>query len=153
MVLLDGNSEQAVKYFKEGYNCSQAVLITYCEKLGLDKQTALMLSSSFGGGIGRLREVCGAASGMFMVAGLKLGYIEPKDINKKEEHYRLIQQLAKEFEKINCSLICREILGLDIHHDKPKPEERTENYYKKRPCVEVVRSAAQIIDKALFQTG
>lgn len=143
------NPESAVKLFREGYNCSQAVLGTYCEKLGLDLETALKLASSFGGGIGRLREVCGAASSMFMIAGLKFGYIDPRDSKLKEQHYELVQKLAHRFQEENGSIICRELLGLNIHHDKPKPEARTSDYYKKRPCVEMVRSAAEIIDEVM----
>ncbi|HEX3028307.1 MAG TPA: C-GCAxxG-C-C family protein, partial [Clostridia bacterium] len=91
---MSNNSEKAVKLFKEGYNCSQAVLGAYCEELGMDFETALKLTSSFGGGMGRLREVCGAVSSMFMIAGLKFGYTDPKDGASKEKHYRLIQELS-----------------------------------------------------------
>lgn len=143
------NQEKALKLFYEGYNCSQAVLAAYCEELGLDSETALKLSSSFGGGMGRLREVCGAVSAMFMVAGLKYGYIDSKDIFLKQKHYELIQRLSKEFKDKNGSIICRELLGLDSHHDSPIPEERSEGYYKKRPCAELVRCAAEIIDEVL----
>jgi len=146
---LKNNPEVAVALFKEGYNCSQAVLATYCCELGMDMETALRLTSSFGGGIGRLREVCGAASSMFMVAGLKHGYIDPKDRELKQKHYELVQKLAQRFKEKNGSIICRELLGLNNHQDQPKPEERTEAYYKKRPCVEIVRSAAEIIDEVM----
>lgn len=146
---LKNNPEVAVTLFKEGYNCSQAVIGTYCCELGMDMETALRLTSSFGGGIGRLREVCGAASSMFMVAGLKYGYIDPKDRALKEKHYELVQKLAQRFKEKNGSIVCRELLGLDNHHDQPKPEERTEAYYKKRPCVEMVKSAAEIIDEVM----
>ena len=94
---LKNNPEVAVALFKEGYNCSQAVLATYCCELGMDMEMALRLASSFGGGIGRLREVCGAASSMFMAAGLKYGYIDPKDSTLKEKHYELVQKLAQRF--------------------------------------------------------
>lgn len=147
---MSNNSEKAVKLFKEGYNCSQAVLGAYCEELGMDFETALKLTSSFGGGMGRLREVCGAVSSMFMIAGLKCGYTDPKDGVRKEQHYRLIQELSQLFRERNGSIICRELLGLDIEHDTPKPEERNDNYYKKRPCAEFVRSASEIIDEVLY---
>lgn len=146
---MNSKSERAVELFKEGYNCSQAVLGAYCEEAGIDIKTALMLTSPFGGGIGRLREVCGAASAMFMIAGLKYGCVDPKDMKAKEEHYKLVQKLVEQFKEINGSIICRELLGLDIVHDKPTPEKRTAGYYKKRPCVEIVRSAAEIIDELL----
>jgi C_GCAxxG_C_C family probable redox protein len=148
-IFLGSKSERAVELFKEGYNCSQAVLGAYCEEVGLDIKTALMLTSPFGGGIGRLREVCGAASGMFMIAGLKYGYVDPKDMKAKKEHYEMVQKLVERFKEENGSIICRELLGLDIVHDKPEPEKRTEAYYKKRPCAEIVRSAAEIIGELL----
>lgn len=146
---MSNNSENAVKLFKEGYNCSQSVLIAYCEELGLDRDMALRLSSSFGGGMGKLREVCGAVSGMFMVAGLKYGYSDPNDKALKQKHYELIQRLAQRFKEGNRSIVCRELLGLDVHQDKPVPEARTAEYYKKRPCAELVRCAAEIIDEVL----
>ena len=143
------NTEYAVTLFREGYNCSQAVLLAFCEELGLDRETALKLSSSFGGGMGRLREVCGAVSAMFMVAGLKYGYTDPKDTSLKQNHYELIQKLSQKFKDKNGSIICRELLGLDKHYDSPIPEVRSNDYYKKRPCAEIVRCAAEIIDEEL----
>lgn len=142
--------ENAESLFKEGFNCSQAVLGAYCEELGLEFDIAMKLSSSFGGGMGRLREVCGAVTGMFMVAGLKLGYIDPKDTELKKKHYELIQYLSERFKEVNGSIICRELLGLEIKHDNPTPESRTDDYYKKRPCVELVKSAAEIIEQMLL---
>ena len=94
-------AKKAVDLFKEGYNCSQAVFLAFEDKLHIDRNVALKLSSSFGGGMGRLREVCGAVSGMFLVAGVLYGYDDPKDYDKKKEHYARIQQLAKEFEELN----------------------------------------------------
>ncbi|HEX3022779.1 MAG TPA: C-GCAxxG-C-C family protein [Lachnospiraceae bacterium] len=133
--------------FKSGYNCSQAVFLAFCDEYGMDIETALKISSSFGGGMGRLREVCGAVSGMFMVAGMIYGYTDPKDNGTKSEHYERIQYLAKQFEKENGSIICRELLGLGKGKDSPVPELRTAEYYKKRPCVELVGMAAGIMEK------
>lgn len=141
------HSELAMAYFKEGYNCSQSVFLAFCDEYDMDFETALKISSSFGAGMGRLREVCGAVSGMFMVAGLVYGYIDPKDHKKKTEHYERIQYLAKEFEDKNRSIICRELLGLGAGKDKPEPELRTAEYYKKRPCVELVGMAAEIMER------
>lgn len=138
-------NERAVELFKQGYNCSQSVFAAFCEECGMDFETALKISSSFGGGMGRLREVCGAVSGMFMVAGMKYGYVDPKDRLSKAEHYKRIQQLAEKFKENNGSLICRELLGLSAQSESYIPEERTKEYYKKRPCVEIVRSAAEIM--------
>ena len=144
---MQGNAEIAEQLFKQGYNCSQSVIGAYCEKLGLDFETAMRLSSSFGGGMGRLREVCGAVTAMFMVAGLLEGYSDPQNIAAKKKHYELIQTLAEKFKKQNGSIICRELLALDEKQSNPVPEERTETYYKKRPCAELVRCAGEIIDE------
>ncbi len=141
------HSDLAKELFKKGYNCSQAVFAAFCDETGLDIDTALKISSSFGGGMGRLREVCGAVSGMFMVVGMKYGYTDPLDTKAKAEHYKLIQDLAKQFEKENGSIICRELLGLSVKNDNPVPEARTESYYKKRPCAELVEMAAKILDE------
>ena len=105
-----------------------------------------MLSSSFGGGMGRLREVCGAVSGMFMVAGILYGYDNPTDQEGKTRHYKRIQELAGEFEKYNSSIVCRTLLGLDQHKDEPVPEKRTEEYYEKRPCLQLTGMAAAIME-------
>ena len=141
------HSELAMAYFKEGYNCSQSVFLAFCDEYDMDFETALKICSSFGAGMGRLREVCGAVSGMFMVAGLVYGYIDPKDHKKKTEHYERIQYLAKEFEDKNRSIICRELLDLGAGKDKPEPELRTAEYYKKRPCAELVGVAAEIMER------
>ena len=137
----------AMEYFKEGYNCSQSVFLAFCDEYNMDFEMALKISSSFGAGMGRLREVCGAVSGMFMVAGMIYGYIDPKDYKSKTEHYERIQYLAKEFEDKNRSIICRELLGLGSGKDSPIPNIRTAEYYKKRPCMELVGMAADIMDK------
>ncbi len=140
------HQERAGELFTQGYNCAQAVLGAYAEELGLPLETAMKLSSSFGGGIGRMREVCGACSGMFMAAGLLYGYDTPETGEPKMELYKKIRELADRFKEENGSIICRELLG-----GSPEvggtPEARTEQYYKKRPCVEYVRSAAAILEK------
>lgn len=144
---VDNKASIAEELFLEGYNCSQSVVAAFSDELGLDRETALKLASSFGGGMGRLREVCGAVSGMFLIAGLKDGYSNPKDSSAKAEHYQLIQKLAQEFKEENGSIICRELLGLPNGSDSPIPEARTPGYYQKRPCVELVKSAAKILQE------
>ena len=139
-------AKKAMDLFLEGYNCSQAVFLAFLDKYDMDKSVALKLSSSFGGGMGRLREVCGCVSGMFMVAGILYGYDEPKDFEAKKEHYARIQELAHKFEEQNGSIVCRDLLGLNKGKDIPIPEKRTEEYYKKRPCVELVGMAASIME-------
>lgn len=137
--------KHAMELFKQGYNCSQSVFGAFCEECGMDFETALKLSSSFGGGMGRLREVCGAVSGMFMVAGMKYGYTDPEDSISKAEHYKRIQELADQFKEKNGSLVCRDLLGLSVQSESYIPEKRTAEYYKKRPCAEIVGDAAEII--------
>ena len=146
-----GHGEKAKQLFMEGYNCSQAVLGAFCDECGMDFETAMKLSSSFGGGMGRLREVCGAVSGMFMVAGVLYGYDDPKDYEAKKVHYERIQQLAKEYELRNGSIVCRQLLGLGEGKDVPTPEKRTEEYYKKRPCAELVGMAAAIMEQYILE--
>lgn len=144
-------AQKAMKLFKEGYNCSQSVFLAFEDLHGIEKQKALMLSSSFGGGMGRLREVCGAVSGMFLVAGCLYGYSDPKDYEAKKTHYERIQLLAKEFEKKNGSIVCRSLLGLSEGKDIPSPEKRTDEYYKKRPCGELVGMAAAIMEEYISE--
>ena len=133
--------------FKKGYNCSQSVVLAFEDMLPVEEKELLKLASSFGGGMGRLREVCGAVSGMFMVAGLLYGYDDPKAGTEKADHYARIQELAHEFEAKNGSIVCRELLGLNVKHDAPTPEARTDTYYKKRPCEELIGQAAEILEK------
>ncbi|MGN0612681.1 MAG: C-GCAxxG-C-C family protein [Porcipelethomonas sp.] len=142
--------EKAMELFRQGYNCSQAVLGAFAEELGLDFETAVKISSSFGGGMGRMREVCGAVSGMFMAAGLKLGYSSPTDTEGKTRHYKLIQDLAAEFKKNNGSIVCRQLLGLEGHDSSYVPSQRTDEYYRKRPCAELVGEAAEILENYLL---
>lgn len=140
-------AQKAMAYFKEGYNCSQAVFLAFADKYPMEESLALKLSSSFGGGMGRLREVCGAVSGMFMVAGVLYGYDSPTAGEEKAKHYERIQELAHSFSGQNGSIVCRELLGLTQKEDAPTPEKRTENYYAKRPCVQLVGMAAAIMEQ------
>ncbi|MBO5364560.1 MAG: C_GCAxxG_C_C family protein [Clostridia bacterium] len=140
--------KKAETLFCEGYNCAQAVFLTFAEELGMERETALKLSSSFGGGMGGLREVCGAVSGMFMTAGLVKGYTGKKVPEEKAAHYARLQRMAEEFKKENGSIICRELLGL-AKGETPMPQERTKEYYKKRPCGELCGCAAAIVAREL----
>ncbi len=143
------HKERAIELFKQGYNCAQSVFGAFSEDLGVDFKTAVKTSSSFGAGMGRLREVCGAVSGMFMVVGYKYGYTDPKDYAAKTEHYKLIQELGNKFKEITGSIICRELLGLNDKSSSPVPEIRTASYYKKRPCAELVGIAARIVEEII----
>jgi C_GCAxxG_C_C family probable redox protein len=150
---MNNHTDTAGALFDQGYNCAQSVFAAFCDETGLDMDTALRLSSSFGGGMGRLREVCGAAAAMFMVAGIKFGYTSPVDKEAKAEHYRLIQSLANEFKAKNGSFICQELLGLPEGADEPTPAARTQGYYDTRPCGGLVECAAEMIDELLRKKG
>lgn len=147
---------KAMALFKEGFNCAQSVFLAFEEDYFEEKNPAnhsmaLKLSSSFGGGMGRLREVCGAVSGMFMVAGMLYGYDSPTANEAKAAHYARIQELAHAFADYNGSFVCRELLGLDKKEDSPTPEKRTEAYYQKRPCVQLVGMAAAIMEQYITE--
>jgi C_GCAxxG_C_C family probable redox protein len=147
----------AEENFTKGMNCHQAVLCTFVDDLGekvcgINHETAMKLGASFGAGMGRLREVCGAVSAMFSVAGLLWGYDENSPSEAKGEHYELIQELAAEFTKENGNIVCRKLLGLDTTGaDSPTPEKRTTEYYKKRPCKLLVGDAAKIIASKIIE--
>lgn len=137
--------ERAKELFKSGFNCSQSVVAAFADLYGLTEEQALKVSASFGGGIGRMRETCGAACGIFLLAGLKYGTTDPKNAEGKGENYRIVQELAKDFVEANGFLKCRDLLGLDKDaKESYKPAERNAAYYAKRPCVEIVAAAAEI---------
>ena len=146
---MNDHSQKARDLFRQGYNCSQAVFAAFAEELDIDSATAIKIASSFGGGMGSLREVCGAVTGMFMVAGTKYGYSSPNDRKMKTEHYKLIQKMAEKFKEENKYIICRELLGIQPVGDNLIPKERTDEYYKKRPCEELVCCAARIMDELI----
>ena len=149
--------EKAGRLFKEGgYNCCQAVVLAYCDLFGMDEKTAAALSSGFGGGMGRMREVCGSVSGMVMLSGMLSPADDPSDKAGRTANYALVQEVAGEFRNINGSIICRELLGLDkkpaegqASAESPVPSDRTAEYYKKRPCEELVRISARIIGEKI----
>lgn len=172
---MEKHRDKAARLFKEGYNCSQSVFGAYADEYGIDAKLAFKFSASFGNGMGRMREVCGAVSGMFMVAGLETGTDIGKDFAGKQANYDMVQKLAAEYKKSNGSIICKELLGLVpmsdgtfIKHngamtkeDKEKlllsgfkdtkPAERNEEYYKKRPCLAMIMEACDILDRILFE--
>ena len=141
------HAEKACQLFSEGRNCAQAVFTAFSDVTGINEETALRLSSSFGGGMGRMREVCGTCSAMFMIAGILYGYTSKNDINEKTEHYRRIQYLAQEFKDKHETINCLELLKHLKVNKNPEPEKRTEHYYKVRPCIKFVRTATEILDK------
>ncbi|MEE1065423.1 MAG: C-GCAxxG-C-C family protein [Acutalibacteraceae bacterium] len=143
--------EKAVELFKSGFNCSQAVFAAFAPEFGMDEETALKASAGLGGGVGRSREVCGAVCGAAMVVGLKYGATKGEDAESKAKCYEVVQEIIAEFRKTNPTIICRELLALNEGtFTDPKPEARTEQYYKKRPCVQLVEDAASAVEKILF---
>lgn len=149
---MNKREELARQAFKEGYNCSQAMVAAFSDLMGMDKKTALRLASSFGGGMGRMREVCGAVSAMFMIAGLKYGYTSPTDKEIKTEHYKRIQELAQKLKDKHETIICRELLGVDAD-DNPIPSDRTKEYYDTRPCEQIIADAAEIISEYISKNS
>lgn len=143
------HTEKAVRLFSEGLNCAQAVFTAFSDVTGIDEELAKRLSSSFGAGMGRMREVCGSCSGMFMVVGILYGKGIESDDKLKAAHYQRIQYLAEEFRKSHETIICRDLLKELAVTSTPTPEKRTEQYYKVRPCVKFVRTAAEILDRYL----
>ena len=155
--------EKAKRLFKEGgYNCCQAVVLAYNDVFDLDDKTAASIASGFGGGMGRMREVCGSVSGMVFLSGLISPANNPSDKGARTANYALVQEVAGEFKAINGSIICRELLGLsactqtqsdstDLHSipESPVPSDRTPEYYKKRPCEELVGISARIIGEKI----
>ena len=142
---IESRAQRALELFKQGFNCSQAVFAACADIYGIeDEALALRLAASFGGGTGRMRMTCGAANGMFMLAGLHNGSATPHDNEGKMANYAFVQQLAGEFKGKYGSLVCAELLGLAPKPQDPKPEERTQQYYEKRPCSEMVAESVRI---------
>lgn len=141
---LEVRINRAVELFNEGYNCSQSVVAAFADLYGFTFEQSLRMSASFGGGIGRMRQTCGAACGMFLLTGLDCGAIDGSDRAGKSHNYAQVQQLAAQFKAQNGSLICAELLGLKPTPTSSKAEARTTEYYKKRPCPMMVKTAATI---------
>lgn len=143
---MSNRTEHAKKLFLEGYNCSQSVAAAYADAFGIEKETMLRLAASFGAGIGRMRKTCGAVCGMFIIAGLKTGSTNGKDQEKKKHNYEIVRAMADSFRKKNGSITCQTLLGLRQAEKSAQPSERTENYYKTRPCLKMVEDACSIIE-------
>ena len=143
------HSMKAVELFKGGYNCAQAVAVAFCDLTGLTEKQAARIASGFGGGMGRMREVCGAVSGMFMVLGILYGYDDPKADVTKKELYTRVQALAEKFKADAGSIICRDILKNPPADPNPSP--RTPEYYAMRPCERMVYNAAALMDEFMAE--
>lgn len=143
--------ERAEAAFLSGCNCAQAVVSAFADLLPLDAETALRLSSPFGGGLGRQREVCGAVSGMCLVAGFLYGQSDVSDPAEKTRVYAMTQELCRAFREKNGHIVCRELLGLSEGPSSPAATPRTPDFYKKRPCSAYVGDAAEILERYLAE--
>ena len=143
---------EAKRLFLEGYNCAQAVFCAFRDLTGMDLDAAARLSSSFGGGMGRLREVCGTVSGALLALGMLRGYDDPKDPEQKKAHYQLVQEFARRFREKNGTIVCRELLKDVPVTPGGTPEERTPEFFTRRPCLRLVGEAAAILDEILTET-
>ena len=144
-MIMEDRVQRAVELFRQGYNCSQSVCAAFADLYGFTEEQALRMSASFGGGIGRMHMTCGAACGMFVLAGLEKSAVEGSDKTGKESNYRLVQELAEEFKKRNGGIICADLLGLNKKKtETPAVEGMHETSFKKRPCIKTVEEAARI---------
>ena len=146
------HAQLARELFLQGYNCAQAVACAFSDVLGYDMDTLARMASSFGGGLGRLRETCGAVSAAALVLGIVKGYDDPADHEAKKRHYALVRAFADRFKQKDASIQCRELLTLAglMPASGGEPEPRSEEFYRKRPCPRLVYDAAQILDEMLF---
>ena len=158
MIDIEERVSKARRLFREeGYNCCQAVVLAYNDVFGIDDDTAAALSSGFGGGMGRMREVCGSVSGMVMLAGLITPATDPSIKVDRTRNYALVQEMAEDFHKLNGSIVCKELLGLvpmgshaEVVKESPEPSDRTPEYYQKRPCEELVGISARIVGEKII---
>ncbi len=142
--------EEAVRKFESGYNCAQSVFATYADIFGMSEEDALKIASPMGGGMGRMREVCGAVSAMALLEGLKEGHTDPNDKEAQKRTYETVRSLGDGFAKENGSIICRELLGIASREQSAAPSERTKEYYQSRPCSGLVASAARLVEEQLL---
>lgn len=143
------HGEKAEANFRKGYNCAQAVYAAWSDELGMTEEQAARTVCALGGGMGRLREVCGTVSGALMVLGALEGYGDAGNHQAKARLYALEQRFAEKFRQKSGSIICRELLGLSKGPSSPQPEVRTEAYYQKRPCPLLCRQAAELLYELL----
>jgi C_GCAxxG_C_C family probable redox protein len=150
---IEERTQKAIDFFEQGYNCSQSVLMAYADLYGIDQETATKFASSFGGGMGRLREVCGAVSGMFMVLGLHYPATDVTDKKAKIINYEAVQRTAKEFKEELGSYICADLLKIKRQPEEVTPSERNARYYALRPCSRCVAIAAEITGEEIFNSN
>ena len=142
---IEDRVEKAKTLFLDGFNCSQSVFLAYSDLFDLDTEIAKSMSVSFGGGVGRMREICGTVSAMAMLAGFKHPVSDPRDITRRTENYSVVQELAEQFKQKHNSLVCRDLLpAAEASSKNPVPSARTPQYYEKRPCLLYVEDAARM---------
>lgn len=149
---LEDRIQRAVELFMSGYGCSQSVVAAFADLYGLDETMAKRIAAGFGGGVGRMRMMCGTVSGLVILAGLDCGQTEGDDREGKAACYKVVQELLETFKQRNGSIICAELLGLNgcpVVKTTYVPDERNAEYYKKRPCAQKVESAARIFAEYL----
>jgi len=147
---IESRVSTAISLFEKGYNCSQAVFMAYSDIYGIESEMAAKLATSFGGGMGRLREVCGAVSGMFLILGLQYPFTDTKDKAAKNTNYKAVQRTANEFKSIMGSYVCADLLKIKHESQHPESSDRTDAYYQTRPCARCVALAAELVGKELF---
>ena len=148
---MTNHAEIAKQLFFKGYNCAQSVFCAFTDVTGYDIDTSARMASSFGGGLGRLRETCGAVNAAALILGIVKGYDDPDDYEAKKRHYALVREFADRFKEKNKSIICRELLMVASLNPESggAPEQRSEEYYQKRPCPNLVYDAALILDEMI----
>ncbi|MBR5438396.1 MAG: C_GCAxxG_C_C family protein [Clostridia bacterium] len=146
--------EKAGKYFLEGYNCSQSVFCTFCDRFGIDEEAGKKIAAGLGGGVGRMREVCGAVSGAAMALGSICAATDGSDNESKMKNYELVREFSEKFTARHTTVICRDLLSLGVKMENiAKPDDRTAEYYKKRPCLLLVEDAAEIVEEMIKKYG
>ncbi|MGL4410660.1 MAG: C-GCAxxG-C-C family protein [Bacteroidales bacterium] len=151
-VNVEDRVKKAIDLFNEGYNCSQAVVVAYSDLYGLDSKLAKSISHSFGGGLGRMREVCGAISGLSMLLGLEHPVDEANDMDARTRNYAEVQRASSLFKEKHQTIICRELLKTLKPSNNPTPSERNDYYYSIRPCGRFVEDAARIFGNMINET-
>ena len=146
------HAEKARELFLAGCNCAQSVVGAFAPEMGLTQEAAMRIASSFGGGMGGMRETCGAVTGMLMVAGLKWGYSETGNLDKKTAHYARVRSLIEQFKAEHTTIVCRDLLA-HLGELKQDPSARTPEYYKTRPCARYVETATRLLDELDAKEG
>ena len=140
-------ADRAYNYFMEGFTCAQSLFTAFADIFGIEKETALKLSAGLGGGVGRMREVCGVVTSASMIIGMMYGATEGSDRDSKAFTYEKVREFADSFKAIEGTIMCRELLGLDKAEESHIPQERTAEYYASRPCPRITREAGEILEK------